>query len=282
MGRFLLIAAVLALSACSVLPPDERTRSARELAQQQGWQAQSIASGRFVMLSLHPAPSKKPVDELAIYIEGDGLAWLDAQTPSTDPTPRQPVALRLALAETQRTPAYLGRPCQYDPRGTPKRCRTADWTQARYSADIVAAMNAAVDQLKQTFQARRLVLIGYSGGGTIAALLATRRHDVAMLITVAGLLDHVTWTQVMRISPLTGSLNPADEWMQLRQISQLHYVGGRDRQTGRPALRPALEEPAPAVRVIEIANFGHDCCWDQAWPRLVQEQLQPQDQGRIR
>lgn len=282
MRRFLLIAAVLALSACSVLSPDERTQSARALAQQRGWQAQPIASGRFVMLSLHPAPSGQAVDELAVFIEGDGLAWRDASTPSTDPTPRQPVALRLALAETQRTPAYLGRPCQYDPAGTPQRCRTADWTQARYSAEIVAAMNAAVDQLKQTFQARRLVLIGYSGGGTIAALLATRRQDVAMLITVAGLLDHAAWTQAMRISPLTGSLNPADAWAQLRQIPQLHYVGGQDRQTGRLALRPALDAPSPAVRVIEIADFGHDCCWSDAWPRLAQEQLQSQARGRIR
>lgn len=271
MSKYWLITVVLALSACSTLSPGERDQAARKLAAQCGWQAQSITAGRFLLLSLHPAPTRQAVDELAVFIEGDGLAWVGASTPSSDPTPRNPLALQLALAEKRRTAAYLGRPCQYDPGGTSQRCRVADWTQARYSAEIVAAMNAAIDHLKQTFQARRIVLIGYSGGGTIAALLATRRHDVAMLITVAGLLDHAVWTQELRISPLTGSLNPADEWAQLRQMPQIHYVGGKDRQTGRLALRPALDHPSPRVRVIEMPDFDHDCCWVEAWPRLVHE-----------
>jgi pimeloyl-ACP methyl ester carboxylesterase len=269
MSKSWLIPVVLALSACSTLSPEERSQSARQLAAQGGWQSQSITAGRFLLLSLHPVPTSQAVDELTVFIEGDGMAWLDAQTPSSDPTPRRPLALQLALSDPQRTVAYLGRPCQYDPAGTPQRCRVADWTQARYSAEIVAAMNVAIDHLKQTFQARRVVLIGYSGGGTIAALLATRRHDVAMLITVAGLLDHAAWTQALRISPLTGSLNPADEWAQLRQIPQIHYVGGQDRQTGRLALGPALAHPSPRVRVIEMPDFDHDCCWVEAWPRLV-------------
>ena len=115
------------------------------------------------------------------------------------------------------------------------------------------------------------MLVGYSGGGTLAALLATRRQDVSRLVTVAGLLDHAAWTQALRISPLTGSLNPADEWAQLRQIPQVHYVGGKDRQTGKLALRPALEHPSPQVRVIELPDFDHNCCWAEAWSRLVRE-----------
>lgn len=263
---------LLCLAGCAGLPPEQRDQSARQLAQAAGWQSEEIAAGRFRLLSLHPPP--RAVPELLIFIEGDGLAWVDAYTPSRDPTPRTPLALQLALAEPLRPAAYLGRPCQYDPQGTPQRCRSADWTSARFSGEIVAAMDAAVTRLKQRFQAPRLVLVGYSGGAAIAALLAARRQDVARLITVAGLLDHAGWTRQKRLSPLSGSLNPANAWDRLGQLEQIHYFGGQDRQTGRSSLGPVLENPSAKVRVVEIPDFGHDCCWVEAWPRLAREQVQ--------
>lgn len=268
-----LIASLLCflLAACATSPV-ERDRSARELAARAGWQAETIVSGRFRLLSLYPAPPAQSIPVLAIFIEGDGMAWIDAYTPSADPTPRTPVGLQLALAEPLRPSAYLGRPCQYDPARTPQRCSSADWTQARFSAEVVAAMNAAVTQLKQRFHAEKVMLVGYSGGATIAALLATRRDDVAQLVTVAGLLDHAAWTRAMRISPLAGSLNPADEWEKLKRVPQIHYIGERDRQTGRAAMGPALDAASSTVRVVEMPGFGHECCWAEAWPRLAREQ----------
>lgn len=262
---------LLCLAGCTSLSPLERTHAAQKLAAQAGWQTEAIASGRFRLMSMHPAP--KPVETLAVFIEGDGMAWIDTYTPSPDPTPRTPIALQLALAEPLRTAAYLGRPCQYDPDGTAQRCRSADWTNARFSAEIVGAMNAGVTQLKQQFNAQKLVLIGYSGGATIAALLATRRDDVAQLITVAGLLDHAAWTQQMRVSPLNGSLNPADEWDKLKQIPQLHYIGGQDRQTGKAGMGTLLNHAPATVRVVNMPDFAHTCCWAEAWPRMAQEQM---------
>jgi hypothetical protein len=44
----------------------------------------------------------------------------------------------------------------------------------------------------------------------VASLVAARRHDVVRLVTVAGNLDHLAWTTLHGVSPLTGSLNPAD------------------------------------------------------------------------
>jgi pimeloyl-ACP methyl ester carboxylesterase len=63
--------------------------------------------------------------------------------------------------------------------------------------------------LKQRSGSTRLTLVGYSGGGTIAVLLAARRSDVAEVITVAANLDVGYWTQRDGLSPLTGSLDPA-------------------------------------------------------------------------
>jgi len=72
---------------------------------------------------------------------------------------------------------------------------------------LVTAMNLAVSQLKSTFgTTTQIQLIGYSGGGATAALIAARRDDISRLITVAGNLDHDKWTQLHTITPLTHSL----------------------------------------------------------------------------
>ena len=54
---------------------------------------------------------------------------------------------------------------------------------------VVRVSKQAIDTLKQQFQSEEIVLVGYSGGGAIAALVAARRADVADLISVAGNLD---------------------------------------------------------------------------------------------
>lgn len=263
--------ALVTLFGCGTAPL-ERRDTTLQLAAMAQWQSTLIPAGRFRLLTLHPAPVR--ASELAVFIEGDGYAWADLRTPSADPTPHNPVALRLALAESRRpggrTSAYLARPCQFDPAGTPKNCSTDDWTQARFSGEAVAAMNMAVSQLKHMFSAERLVLVGYSGGGAVAALVAARRTDVTLLVTVAGVLDHDAWTRAQGVSPLTGSMNPAGQWQALTKTRQVHLVGGRDTQTGRAAVQPFVDRFNPGQKpvVIDVPDFSHACCWVENWPRL--------------
>jgi esterase/lipase len=47
-------------------------------------------------------------------------------------------------------------------------------------------MDAAVTALKRASGASRLRLVGYSGGGVMAMLLAARRDDVAQVVTIAA------------------------------------------------------------------------------------------------
>ncbi len=56
---------------------------------------------------------------MVVYIEGDGRAYVNRRTPSNDPTPGNPMALRLALADPSLRVLYLGRPCQYTRGGEP-------------------------------------------------------------------------------------------------------------------------------------------------------------------
>lgn len=262
------LAAVAGLGGCATASPEARRQSALALAAPSGWQASSLAAGDFRLLALHPAPQQTP--ELAVFIEGDGLAWLDPRTPSADPTPVEPIALRLALAERHRPSAYLARPCQFDAPLASGNCRVAHWTQARFSPEIIAAMDQGLSQLKAMFGAQRLVLVGYSGGGAVAALLAARRKDVSLLVTVAAVLDHEAWTRAQGLSPLQGSLNPADEWAALRGLRQIHFVGQQDRVAGRAAVQPFVDRfAAPGKPVIvEVPGFSHSCCWAERWGEL--------------
>jgi len=208
-------------------------------------------------------------DQLTVYIEGDGFAWVSSDMPSSDPTPIHPVGLQLALAQPDGNAAYLGRPCQYG--GADQLpCGRQYWTAGRFAAEVIDASNIAIDDLKKRFGARELTLVGFSGGGAVAALLAARRGDVRRLITVAGNLDHQAWTTQLRLSPLTGSLNPADYRDKLATVIQWHFAGGSDRvMPSTIAENFAAGFPPrnkPIVRVVP--GYDHQCCWVQNWPAL--------------
>ncbi|MCC6656833.1 MAG: alpha/beta hydrolase, partial [Rhodocyclaceae bacterium] len=76
-----------------------------------GFRAERITTGQFVLLGL--LRQRTADDTLTIYIEGDGAPWPSPYHPPSDPTPRDPLALRLADRDTAPQLAYLGRPCQY-------------------------------------------------------------------------------------------------------------------------------------------------------------------------
>ena len=269
--RMLMLATVLWLSACAHLPtPGERAAQAQQLAGPAAWQALDLPAGDFTLRAYLPA-APRPTPTLTVYIEGDGLAWIGSSTPSLDPTPLNPVGLKLALRDPAPA-AYLARPCQYVGAGQ-GACTQKYWTGQRFAPEVIRATDQAVGQLKQRFGAERLVLVGYSGGGAVAALVAARRQDVAELITVAGNLDHRTWTERQGLTPLAGSLNPADEWRSLQTVPQRHYVGGRDRIIGEYVARAyAARFPARAApEVIMEPEFDHHCCWVERWPALKAE-----------
>jgi len=148
------------------------------LSQDAGWTWETLGGGQF-RLAAAVAPVKSS-SGLVVYLEGDGFAYVRPARPSRDPTPADPVALRLALAHPRTVApvnvAWLGRPCQYV---TSPRCTSAYWTDRLYSPEILDGIDAAIDQLKNHAHAGELVLVGYSGGGAIAVLLAARRHDAA-------------------------------------------------------------------------------------------------------
>ena len=260
------------LSACTAIPTTtSRTDNATALAEKAGWQSVRLPTGKFVLTSFVPSHTAIS-DTLTVYIEGDGFAWVTSSQVSTDPTPVTPVALQLALNQPSGAAAYLARPCQYVMNAG---CEKIYWTSHRFAPEVITATNLGIDALKLGFHAQKLVLIGYSGGGAVAALAAARRNDVIRLITVAGNLDHAAWTKQHHITPLSGSLNAADEWQALQYIPQMHFVGGQDKVVNREIIESYVarypNNQQPKVHIIK--DFEHQCCWAERWHELYLETL---------
>ncbi len=267
---------LLVLAGCSALPSlEERRAHADALAAAKSWQPISISTPSFKLLAYGPPSFRSEVSALTVYIEGDGLAWVTASQPSDDPTPREPVALQLALAQPGGYAAYLARPCQYTmAKNSPgPSCSRRYWTGARFSEPVIQAESQALDELKRRYGADRLVLVGYSGGGAVAALLASRRNDVIGLVTVAGNIDHAAWTRHHQVPALRESLNPIDDARTLTLMPQVHFIGENDTVVP-PAIAYAYAARSGSdklVKVVQVAGFAHACCWAQRWPILWTE-----------
>lgn len=259
---------LLAVALCACSPG---RRLAPELAAPAGFAEQRIDTAPFVLRAwLRDRPDTSPGRALCVYIEGDGLAWLRSG-PSIDPTPANPVGLRLALADPSTGPVlYLARPCQYVEGEDRRGCRVEDWTSERFSERAVAALNEAVSRMKLRTGAGKVALHGFSGGAAMAALIAARRDDVVFLATAAGNLDHALWTRLTGYDALAGSLNPVEASAVLREIAQLHVLAGEDRVVP-PAL---LDEwtrrgrPKNMTRAV-LPGIPHEGPFTPAWSELL-------------
>jgi len=209
---------------------------------------------------------------LAVYIEGDGNAWLSRFRASSDPTPRNPQALLLAMADPTTGPVlYLARPCQYVEGSDRRGCSVDVWTAARFSETVVRAMDEAIDQVARELGTESLALYGYSGGGALAALLAERRADVRFLGTAAAVLDTGLWTRLMGDAPLSGSLNPADRASATRDIAQLHVIGGADEVVPEAVLDSWISKgQGTKTRKVVLPGVGHAGPFAQQWRALLE------------
>ncbi len=257
------------MAGCVSIPSHTaRNEHARKLAIDRGWVSSLINTDNFLLQAYVPAKLQS-AKELTIYIEGDGLAWINRSTPSFNPTPANPLALKLALQD-DKPAAYLARPCQYVSFDQSPNCSQKYWGSYRFAPEVIHATSQAIDQIKLKFGAESLILIGYSGGGAVAALAAAQRMDVSYLITIAGNLDHQAWTNKQQLRPLQNSLNPADYADKLQNIKQTHFVGGKDGITGEFVARAYSKRFVSDLSnsIVVMPDFDHVCCWQMYWPDL--------------
>lgn len=262
----------------SVLSVAERVAGAERMAALAGMEGRWLTAGAFgIKAYLRPGPAGEGEGAgqgpIRVYIEGDGYAWANRTTPSADPTPHSPVGLWLAVRDPGETVIYLARPCQYRPEGWWDICSGSAaryWTDARFAPEVIDSLALALDAALEQAGARGrpLVLVGFSGGAAVAALLAARREDVRGLISIAGVLGHGVWTQHHQVSPMTASLDPLDVAADLAAIPQLHVFGGRDTvvPAGIAEAWFAASGRSPCVRLERSPQATHTDGWIDQWP----------------
>ncbi|HEY7642524.1 MAG TPA: hypothetical protein VH814_22515 [Steroidobacteraceae bacterium] len=203
---------------------------------------------------------------LAIFIEGDGVPWYGGMQPSLDPTTGDPLALKL-LGQTPPPAAYVSRPCYQEMTGP--RCTPERWTVDRYSDEIVTSMAEAVRTAARRANARKVLLVGYSGGGALAVLIGERLDNVAGVVTIGANLDTTAWTQHHGYLPLFGSLNPAASTA-AHPWPETHLYGARDTDVP-PATAAAYFARFPRAQQKILDDYDHRCCWVEQWPALWRE-----------
>jgi hypothetical protein len=212
-----------------------------------------------------------PGAPLRIYLEGDGRAWLTKTRASRNPSPKNPVGLYLAAQEHKGNVMYIARPCQYVSFEKNPKCEYPYWTGKRFAPEVIDSVSAVIDIGKKKSGAGKLEIIGFSGGGAVALLVAARRSDVSGIRTVAGNLDHKVWTQHHKVDPLRGSLNAADVAEEIANIPQVHYVGSQDENIGRYVAESFRYKAGRdnCIKIQTVPGANHSKGWVQAWPDLI-------------
>lgn len=210
-------------------------------------------------------------DTLTVYIEGDGAPWASSGRPPIDPTPTNPMSLMLAGEDARRPVLYMGRPCQYLDQVELAGCHYSYWTEGRFSLQVIDAMDEVISRVKVSVGVERVRLVGFSGGGVVAALLATRRSDIDSLVTIAAPLDVVGWSDFHQISPLLDSLNPIDFLDHLSPIRQTHFFGEKDAVVPF-AYAKALQSKMTFAEFVFVPGYTHKCCWVENWSELLSKE----------
>lgn len=255
------LASMAVLGGCTTSPGQRLEQRARAA----GLEITRVTAGEFpslVYLKRAAAPSHASAP-LTVFLESDGIPWRGGRHPSADPTTRQPLALEM-LIRSPPPAAYVTRPCYHGLRSD--KCNVELWTGARYSSEVVESMAATVREVQRQSGAAKVALVGYSGGGTLAVLIAERLDSVASVVTIAANLDTDAWTEHHDYLPMSQSLNPAmsdrphpwPEW----------HLRGADDVVVPAATTTRYFARYPGAQQRTIEGFDHVCCWVRDWPDI--------------
>lgn len=260
-----LLMVCLILQACS--SPIERMT---ERATQAQLGVIEVMGDPFRHLVFERRDAAEDTQPLLVFIEGDGIPWrYEGLQRNPDPRPKHALAFELFLA-TPQPGWYITRPC-YDAHLDAAECTPLIWTDQRYSPTVVASMAAALHRHAAANGVRQLILIGYSGGGTLAVLLANQLSEAVGVISLAANLDVQAWATDHHFSPLSGSLNPASDTSDL-SVPHLVLHGAMDSNV-TPASLVEFQRSHPSSHMQFIDGYDHVCCWERDWRALLPQAL---------
>ncbi len=228
MKKFLFL--LFFLSSCSSIPdiklfgtPDisKRIETLKKL-NQENFKESIYTTPYFEIYSLNKIKNRS--GKIIVYIEGDGVSWIDRFTISSNPTPINPLAFKLSKIDENENIIYLARPCQYV---TTINCENDEiWTFAQYSEPVLSTYKFIIDSL---IDYDEIHIVGYSGGAGIAMYLASLNHPkIKSIKTVAGNINHNRLTRLNNISSLDKSVNFFEIENKSKNVPQIHYFGKED------------------------------------------------------
>jgi dienelactone hydrolase len=254
------------LSGCTSLDRSER---AEMLASSAHLTREYVDAGPFVLTTYSRVV--QPHMPIRIYIEGDGSAWVSVNEPSLDPTPRRPTGLELAASDPAPNVVYIARPCQFTTTSTNRNCGVPYWTGKRFAPEVIDSMNKAVDHFAKRIPGQSVELVGFSGGGAVAVMVAAHRHDVASLRTVAGNLDDEYVNQLHSVSSMPESENAIDFAREIGTVPQIHFSGAADTVVPPSVGQRFVDAVGSSCgRLIVVPDVAHNDGWTHIWPTLLE------------
>ena len=264
-----LVLTIAVLTGCGTI--GDRISAADQTARSARMVRSVVRTNDFLIVTY--ARLDRPGEPLSVYVEGDGRAWVTPRQLSMNPTPLQPVALDLAVRDRAANVIYVARPCQYVTSAEDPRCEESYWSHRRFAPEVVRAVSQAIEFHRQRAGSTAIDLVGFSGGGAVAALVAAERSDVRSLRTVAGNLDHVALHSYHKVTQLRGSLNALDVAARLAALPQIHYVGGEDKVVP-PFVAQSFARavgPTTCLKTTIVAGAAHESGWADQWGRLLRD-----------
>lgn len=254
------------LTSCSLpgnlfsLPNNDQRLETLNLLNQNSFKEETLETPYFEIYSLNKI---KNSEKVIIYIEGDGVSWIDRSTISSNPTPTDPLAFRLAKIDNSDNVIYLARPCQYI---EGSNCNNNEiWTISQYSDAVLSSYKGIIDTFAKQF--KEIHLVGYSGGAGIAMYLGSINNEkIKSIRTIAGNINHNRLSQLIKISPLRKSISFYEIEDMTRAVPQVHYIGNEDKVIPKE-LSLSFKNNNKINKCIKIKEVDatHNKRWDMFW-----------------
>lgn len=121
---------------------------------------------------------------------------------------------------------------------------------------------------------QKIILVGHSGGGTMATLIGQRHPQVDCVVTMAAPLDTEAWTQLTDQDPLEASLNPRQGLARARGFKEYHFYGANDKTvpSGSIGFYSVIQQALEREPHVELVpNVGHAEGWLEYWPSILKK-----------
>ncbi|NEQ47666.1 MAG: alpha/beta fold hydrolase [Leptolyngbya sp. SIOISBB] len=203
---------------------------------------------------------RRPV--LCVVLHGDA--------PRNRPEYQYVMASRIAQANDNVVTVALLRPGYEDPTGNISDGERGDSVGDNWNAKNTDSIAEAIETLGETTNARKVVLIGHSGGAAIAANIVARHHSLihgVVLVSFPGDVNH--WRRHMFTKTgsdaFKGDIDSLSVLHDIDQISdalKIRLIVGETDDVTPPELglqyAALLEDAGKTVDVVRVGGKGHE------------------------